>query len=176
MIRLRRRRERTRGQGLVEFALVIPIFLLAVFGLIDVGRLVYLNSTLSQAAREAARLGAVEASWVGSGDPGCNQPSGPVCPSNVSTLITHMQTAANRMMTPFGSVSNLYIQCQPRPADRTVPVPAPAGNWTGNTCTNRNPEDVLFVRVTATYTGITPVAAQLVGTLTLSGSSTFVIN
>ena len=36
---LRRRGRRSRGQSLVEFALVLPIFLLLLFGLIDGGRL-----------------------------------------------------------------------------------------------------------------------------------------
>lgn len=49
------------GQGLVEFALVIPIFLLLFFGLIDIGRLVYINNALSEAAREGARWGSVQA-------------------------------------------------------------------------------------------------------------------
>ena len=65
--------------------MVLPVFVLAVFGLFDVGRLVYINSTLSQAAREGARLAATEAGWIGltgngcvgdasaigSGEPGC---------------------------------------------------------------------------------------------------------
>ena len=45
------------GQALVEFALVLPIFLLLLFGLIDVGRLVYTWNALNQAAREGARYG-----------------------------------------------------------------------------------------------------------------------
>ncbi len=57
---------RARGQSLVEFSLILPLFLLAFFGLIDGARLVYFNSTLSQAVREAARTGAVEAYWLGS--------------------------------------------------------------------------------------------------------------
>lgn len=53
-------RRRTRGQSLVEFALVIPLFLFVLFGLIDMGRLVYINNALSQGAREAARWGSVQ--------------------------------------------------------------------------------------------------------------------
>ncbi len=59
MTRARRARDR-RGQALVEFALVVPIFLLLLFGLIDVGRYVYVSNAFNQAAREAARYGAVE--------------------------------------------------------------------------------------------------------------------
>lgn len=49
-----------RGQSLVEFALVFPIFLLVLFGLIDIGRYVYTANAFNQAAREAARYGSVE--------------------------------------------------------------------------------------------------------------------
>lgn len=48
------------GQGLVEFALVIPVFLLLLFGLIDIGRLVYVNNALAEGAREGARWGSVQ--------------------------------------------------------------------------------------------------------------------
>lgn len=53
-------RRRSMGQALVEFALAIPIFLILVFGLIDVGRLVYVNNAISQGAREGARYGSVQ--------------------------------------------------------------------------------------------------------------------
>jgi Flp pilus assembly protein TadG len=56
----RDRRERDRGQALVEFALVIPIFLLIVLGLFDLGRAVFYHTTLSNASREAVRVGIVD--------------------------------------------------------------------------------------------------------------------
>lgn len=55
-----RSQRRSRGQSLVEFALVIPIFLLIVFALIDMGRLVYINNALAEGAREGARWGSVQ--------------------------------------------------------------------------------------------------------------------
>ena len=56
----RRRSDRTAGQSLVEFALVIPVFFLLLFGVIDVGRFVYVNNAISEGAREGARWGSVE--------------------------------------------------------------------------------------------------------------------
>ena len=50
---------RGRGQALVEFALVIPIFLLMLIALFDLGRAVFAYNTLTNAAREGARLAAV---------------------------------------------------------------------------------------------------------------------
>lgn len=44
-----------RSQALIEFALVSPVLLLLVFGIIDIGRAVFYYDTLSHAAREGAR-------------------------------------------------------------------------------------------------------------------------
>ena len=52
-----RRRHRTRGQALVEFALVIPVFLLVLCGILDFGFLLYGRMTVINSAREGARAG-----------------------------------------------------------------------------------------------------------------------
>lgn len=51
-----RRRGSRGGQGLVEFALVAPVFLMVLFLLVDFGRALYAYSGLSNAAREGARI------------------------------------------------------------------------------------------------------------------------
>ena len=158
-----------RGQSLVEFALVIPIFVATLLGLIDVARFVYLNSTLSQAAREAARVGSVEASYVGSSDSTCGRSGGPVCPSNNAALVSDMQSAANRMMNPFGSVDHVYISCV---SSSGTP---PTGSWTSSTCSSNSSGSMISVRVTEQFTPLTPIASQLVG-ISLSGTATMAIN
>ena len=47
-----------KGQGLVEFALAFPVFLLIVLGIFEFGRLMFTYSTVFTASREAARFGA----------------------------------------------------------------------------------------------------------------------
>jgi Flp pilus assembly protein TadG len=47
------------GQGLVELALILPIFLLLIIGLFDVGRGVYAYNTVANSARSAARVAIV---------------------------------------------------------------------------------------------------------------------
>ncbi|MFE6508973.1 TadE/TadG family type IV pilus assembly protein [Nocardioides sp. NPDC057767] len=49
-----------RGAAAVEFALVLPLLLLVLFGLIDFGRALNAQVTLTQAAREGVRLAALE--------------------------------------------------------------------------------------------------------------------
>lgn len=51
-----------RAQALVEFALVLPIFLLLVTGLLDVARAVWQENTLAYAAREGTRYAIVHGS------------------------------------------------------------------------------------------------------------------
>jgi Flp pilus assembly protein TadG len=160
------------GQALVEFALVLPVFLLIVFGLIDGGRFVYMNSVLSQAAREGARVAAVQASWLGSTDASCGAADGPVCPATVAALKADVLAAANRMVAPFGSIGagQVFISCNASGS-------APTGSWTGVSCAANTPgADVVSVRVLLTFTPITPIAGQILGSITTSGSATMVIN
>ncbi len=44
-----------KGQGLVEFALILPLLILFIFGLFDIGYCVFLDNAISNAAREGAR-------------------------------------------------------------------------------------------------------------------------
>jgi hypothetical protein len=56
---MHRPQRRGRGQALVEFALVIPIFLLVVLALFDLGRIAFSYNALTNATREGARLAIV---------------------------------------------------------------------------------------------------------------------
>jgi Flp pilus assembly protein TadG len=55
------RRRRSSGQALSEFALVAPVLLLVLFGVVDFGRAMYYYITLNQASNEGVRV-AVRAS------------------------------------------------------------------------------------------------------------------
>ena len=49
-----------QGQAMAEFAIILPVFILILVGLFDVGRAVYAYHTVNNAAREAARLAIVD--------------------------------------------------------------------------------------------------------------------
>src|SRR4051812_2722062 len=53
---------RGRGQALVEFVLVFPLFVLVLFSIITFGLFVFYSQQLENAAREAARYAAVHSS------------------------------------------------------------------------------------------------------------------
>jgi Flp pilus assembly protein TadG len=59
-----RHRRRARGQALVVFALVVPLLILIFMGLFDAGRAVFAWNTLSNAAREGARVAIVDQTQV----------------------------------------------------------------------------------------------------------------
>jgi hypothetical protein len=49
-------RRKSLGQGLVEFALVAPLLLLTIFGIVDVARIIQAQVTVNNAARQAIRF------------------------------------------------------------------------------------------------------------------------
>ncbi len=53
------------GAVAVEFALVLPIFLMLVFGIVEFGRAYNIQVSLSEAARETARYTAIHSSEAG---------------------------------------------------------------------------------------------------------------
>ncbi len=173
--------------------MVLPAFFLAVFGLFDVGRLVYTNSALSQAAREGARLAATEAAWIGISSPSCvsdasaigaGNPGAHVCPTTVSDFKAHVSSAVNRMTVTLGPVTAVYVSCN----DGSGADPAPSGAWTdapgggGNGCQDSYGASTgtsgaqVSVRVEYTYQPITPVISSFLGSVPLSGSATMVIH
>ncbi|MEO7664221.1 MAG: TadE family protein [Candidatus Limnocylindrales bacterium] len=60
--RARRAEPGSRGQGLAEFALVVPFALMLIFGIISIGLWVFYQQQLTNAAREAARFAAIHSS------------------------------------------------------------------------------------------------------------------
>ena len=59
------RRERSRGQSLVEFSVLVPAFMLLLFGMLEFGFVFTHNLTLEYATREGARTGAALADGNG---------------------------------------------------------------------------------------------------------------
>lgn len=52
------RKPKSKAQAMVEFALVLPILLLLIYGILEVGRLIFVYSSVVSSARSAARYGA----------------------------------------------------------------------------------------------------------------------
>ena len=56
--------DRTRGAALVEFAIILPVLILLIFGIVEFGRGYHAKTTLTHAAREGVRVAALD-----TGDP-----------------------------------------------------------------------------------------------------------
>jgi len=68
----RHMQQRSLGQSFVEFALILPVFLLFLAATLDLGRVFYANITLNNAAREGAFAAAKDPDLYVSGQP-CNE-------------------------------------------------------------------------------------------------------
>lgn len=56
---------RQRAQAMVEFALVLPLLLLLLYGIVEFGRLIFMYASLVTASREGARYGAASGELPG---------------------------------------------------------------------------------------------------------------
>ena len=86
--RLRRKGE--KGQSLLEFALVAPIFFVLLFAIVDFGMAFQAWITVTNAAREGARLGVVRATAADI-DARVREAAGPLDDGNLSVIVTNAE-------------------------------------------------------------------------------------
>jgi len=91
-----------RAQALVETALVLPLLLLLIVGLFDIGRAIWLSNTLATAVREGSRYGVVHGALSGS-------PTGPGAASYTAPDTDTAITAQVRAYAT-GVPNNLTVQ------------------------------------------------------------------
>jgi Flp pilus assembly protein TadG len=154
-----------RSQALIEFALVSPVLLLLLFGIVDIGRAVFYYDTLNHAAREGARIAVkapfklptnadvltqVKAQLIGA-------PVTEPCPQGPVTTAT-----------PPSNAAWLYVT-EPKPpitVETTPPPNAPGGEYpavASGGCSAMNPATgnvPLQVTLRFNLILITPVIAQ----------------
>lgn len=138
----RRREDHSGGQTLVEFALVIPLVLLLLLGLFDLGRAVYGLTAVGNAAREAVRTAIV------------NQ--------NLSEV---RQRAADQA-TALG-VDSSGAGCWNLSSDTGVCVRFDGPDGSVGGCATVSVGCIAEVKVRWTYRPITPIIGQLVPAIPL---------
>ena len=169
MIRLHRRHDRTeRGQGLVEFAMLVPVFMLLLLGLLEFGFVFDHTMTVSYATREGARSGAAFAQGNAS-IPCANidqniidavkrvltAPGSLVDRLNVATITIYK---AQPDGTPVGGKSNVWTN------DGAGNFIAPTGagvQWNACSRINGVSPDSLGVAIVYNYKFVTPLSAAL---------------
>jgi hypothetical protein len=143
---------RSRGQALVEFVLVAPVFFLLIFAVIEGGRFILYYETLSNATREGARYAIVHGS-----NSSC--PSGPM-PPGMSPPACYDPPGANVVQRVEDMAFGLL---------GTGVAVTPTWGSLGN---GREAE----VNVAATYTYQTLIPLVPLPAITISAESTLVIN
>jgi Flp pilus assembly protein TadG len=125
------RKRLIRGEGgavAVEFAIILPILVLLVFGIIDFGHAWYIKQIVTNASREGARYGT---RYTG---------------STASTLTPSISDYILNTSAENGDKGGLDLKDQLQGCNPTVPTP------TGLGYTNATPGNSLYVTVTATKT------------------------
>lgn len=82
-----------RGQSMVEMALLLPLFLVLIFGIIDMGYIIYSYATLYQATREAAEVASVAPPYPSRCAPQPNRRNSPI---RVSRRLLSLPAATKR--------------------------------------------------------------------------------
>jgi len=169
MIGRRRNRRRTRGQSLAEFALVLPVFLLIVFAIIDLGRVIWATDDLANAAREGARYASVNGSSTFAScptGPGLTGTPASGCPAWSPDSKEPTRTATRGFLVAPGTgvtVSVCYYATTACTADTDE-----------SNVTNQRGAYVT-VKVTATVPILTGALLGMAG-FTVTGSSTVLVN
>lgn len=169
-----RRGRPDRGQGLVEFALVLPIFLAILVGMVDIGRAVWANNAVANAAREAARYAAVHG---GSRENPC--PVGPPVTTGANaTIIPPASTSC-----PYPSPSKEGIRVTARNFTIASGYPITVYVCYGTDCSGDTDApgatNARGTRVTVTVTSEVPmILPKLVGIdqIDVSATSTMLVN
>jgi len=147
----RRRRRSTRssrGQSLVEFALVLPVLLILVLMAIDFGRLFSSWVTLNNAARVAANYAAAN-------------------PDEAFGAGSDYETQVNKE-----GFASLNATC----ATAGVPPPDFADTAVDTNGTTHNMGDVATVSISCNFKVLTPIISAVVGSsLPITASSSFTI-
>jgi len=105
---------RDRGAAAVEFALVLPVLLLVVCGIVDFGRAYNAQVALTQAAREGARLAALSQPNVVSRTQGAAVPLSGVgvsvtaCPAGSTGDAVVVTSYSFSFVTPVGALAGLF--------------------------------------------------------------------
>jgi hypothetical protein len=168
---------RTRGQALVEFALVAPFFFILLFSIVEFGRAIYYIQILNSAAREGARYAIVHGNeaTLQSGPP----PGYPLV-SNADPLAANVKQTVRSyaigVLGGTGTADFVVTVCYVRPG---APYDCPDNNAGGDMGSGNNgrsnPPQNVTVKVKYQYrpviSGFVPLPS-----FTITGESTLVIN
>jgi len=104
-----------RGQTLVEFALIVPILVMLLVGIFDLGHVLWTNDALSNAAREAARFAIVHGGSESTACPVGPAPGELVVPTASSSCpypspsVQSIKDTAEQWLAGVGGTHHVYV-------------------------------------------------------------------
>jgi Flp pilus assembly protein TadG len=145
------------GQSLVEMAMVLPVLAFLTFGLLDFGRAYYYQVSVTNAAREGARV-AILNIYTGPQSPNCSTLA--TCPVQRDANIVN---AVWNELTYSGIAPGSITICPPQ--DSTFPTTGcpDASNRVSNWIAGNPVNYYVTVNVTYDFQLFTPLMQQLVG-------------
>jgi hypothetical protein len=174
------RRSAQRSQAVVEFAIIAPVLILMLFGIVDFGRVIYYYVTLNQAVNEGVRTAIRSSAQL---------------PTNSDVETSVRQHAVDVVLanpcpngpitaaTPPPNQGWIYIT-EPNPTTTVEALSpglenAPGGQMWGQsngTCSATNPaRDHAPLQVTIRYNFVpfTPLIRQFIGNIVISAAATY---
>jgi Flp pilus assembly protein TadG len=161
-------RNRSRGQALVETALVLPVFLALLLGIVDMGRAVWATTSLASAAREAARFAIVHG---GNANTVC-----PVGPPSATTVIPVADASCPYPSPSTQSIINAATAAAIAGGSNVTVTLCYGLNCTGNNSTGTNDRGTPVTVVVTSQVDLVVPAILGRSSFTLSGSATMVVN
>ena len=160
-----------RGQSMAEFALILPIVVLLLIAVFDIGRGVYAYTSISNAARTGARIAAVNQLYPSETDT--------MCAENMP--VEDLSAGATPSWSVRACAASAATSLGLRPTDVTVSYAAPSGSTL--TCpagpapaapsanTPFHVGCIAIVTVSYTWAPITPLIGNFVGPITMTSTS-----
>jgi len=148
------------GQSLVEMAMVLPILAFLTFGLVDFGRGYYFQVSITNAAREGARVGILNI-YVG--------PQTPSCSSSNNYATCPVQTDANIITATFHELNYSAIAptsvtiCPPHDSTASTAGCPDSSNRVDNWVAGNPVNYYITITVKYDFQLYTPLMQQLVG-------------
>lgn len=167
---LGRHAQRSRGQAMVEFALVAPILFLLILGTIEAGRFIFYYELLNNATREGARYAIVHGSRSA-----C--PSGPPPPGETNSCDPagdNVKAATSNAALGLVSSGELFVADPVWTSKGNLSNPQPGDPSTGNN--GRGEYVTVFVDYSYDPLIEAIVDVPILPTITISAESTLVIN
>ena len=96
------------GTALVEFTLILPLFLMLLFGIIDFGRAYSASVTLTNAVREGARYG-ITGQTAANIQSRTKTAAGPYNDGNLTVTVTNAQGTAGTSLVVQGSYQFSFL-------------------------------------------------------------------